>query len=159
DEEVFHYVIVNQIKIKVTQLIGEALRPNTNKNPVGIVGSGRQIEETFDVIYEVETQEGTWHKGVLFRIHIKLTKLPTQSTSTTINQIIDCIETFLAPASEQDSWQPTIQGHVVLMSWDQKAKPTPLLVLEQSEEGVNVSFRTTTTRSATPASQANSEIE
>ncbi|MGH2412281.1 MAG: hypothetical protein ACRDEA_01000, partial [Microcystaceae cyanobacterium] len=46
DEEVFHYVIVNQIKIKVTQLIGEALRPNTNKNPVGIVGSGRQIEET-----------------------------------------------------------------------------------------------------------------
>jgi hypothetical protein len=28
------------------------------------------------------------------------------------------------------------------MHWDQKAKPTPLLVLEQSNEGVNVTFRT-----------------
>ena len=28
------------------------------------------------------------------------------------------------------------------MHWDQKAKPTPLLVLEQTNEGVNVTFRT-----------------
>lgn len=42
DEEVFHYVIVNQIKIKVSQLIGEALRPNTSKNAVGIIaGDGK----------------------------------------------------------------------------------------------------------------------
>lgn len=148
DEEVFHYVIINQIKIKVTQLVGEALRPSTEKNTVGIAGTGRQVDENFDVTYEVETQEGKWNKGVLFRIQMKLTKLPTQSTSTTISQIIDCIETFLSPGTEQENWQPAIQGHVVLMSWDQKAKPTPLLVLEQSEEGVNVSFRTN--RSVTP---------
>lgn len=147
DEEVFHYVIINQIKMKIVQLIGEALRPSTAKNSVGIVPGSRKIEETFDVTYEVETQEGKWNKGVLFRIQIKLTKLPTQTTSATINEIIECIEIFLSAAEEHDNWQPAIHGHVVLMSWDQKAKPTPLMILEQSEEGVNVSFRSTPVRS------------
>jgi hypothetical protein len=148
DEEVFHYVIVNQIKMKVNQLITAALRPSTDNVQAGIVAGGRQIDETFDVTYEVETQEGKWNKGILFRIQIKLTKLPTQSSSSTVSQIIDCIETFLAPLADHDNWQPAIQGHVVLMSWDQKAKPTPLLVIEQSEEGNNVTFRTNPIRAA-----------
>jgi hypothetical protein len=38
----------------------------------------------------------------------------------------------------------------VLISWDQKAKPTPLLVLEQSEEGVNISFRSTPLKVSAP---------
>jgi hypothetical protein len=38
------------------------------------------------------------------------------------------------------------------MSWDQKAKPTPLLVLEQSEEGVNVSFRSHPQKTPAPLS-------
>jgi hypothetical protein len=75
-------------------------------------------------------------------VQIRLTKLPTQATSATISQIIDCIETYLSPREEDDTWQPTIQGRIVYMHWDQKAKPTPLLVLEQSNEGVNVTFRT-----------------
>ena len=29
----------------------------------------------------------------------------------------------------------------MFISWDQKARPTPLLVLEQSEEGVNVTMK------------------
>lgn len=146
DEEVFHYVIVNQIKMKIVQLIGEALRPSTAKNAVGIVPRSRQVEETFDVTYEVETQEGKWNKGVLFRIQIKLTKLPTQTSTATVNEIIKCIEIFLSATEEHDNWQPAIHGHVVLMSWDQKAKPTPLMILEQSEEGVNVCFRSTPVR-------------
>lgn len=141
DEEVFHYVVVNQIKMKVTQLIGAVLRPNTDKVQAGVVTGGRQIEESFDVTYEVETQEGKWNKGVLFRIQIKLFKLPTQSSATTVGQIIECIELFLAPNASHENWQPAIQGHVVFMSWDQKAKPTPLLVLEQLDEGINKSAR------------------
>ncbi len=162
DEEVFHYVIVNQIKIKVTQLIGAALRPSTDKVQTGIVAGGRQVEEIFDVTYEVETQDGKWNKGVLFRSQIKLTKLPTQASTATVNQIIDCVETFLSPGTEQENWQPSIQGHVVLMNWDQKAKPTPLLVLEQLEEGVNVSFRTNPVRThtpTTPRSMSGEEID
>jgi hypothetical protein len=143
DEEVFHYVIVNQIKMKISRVIGEALRPNTAKTAVGITGSGRQIDENFDVTYEVETQEGKWNKGVLFRLQIKITKLPTQTSTATVNEIIDCVERFLSADSENDNWQPAIHGQLVLISWDQKAKPTPLLVLEQSEEGVNISFRST----------------
>ncbi|WP_204104659.1 MULTISPECIES: hypothetical protein [Spirulina sp. CCY15215] len=145
DEEVFHYAIVNQIKIRVKQLISVALRPNTSQHQVGIATTGRQVDETFDVTYETEAR-GKRVKRILFRIQVKLTKLPTQSTSSTINQIIDCIEKFLSPNADHENWQPTIQGRVILMEWDQKAKPTPLLVLEQSGDGANVSFRTNPNR-------------
>lgn len=143
DEEVFHFAIVNQIKVKVKQLISVALRPNqAETGAVGIAStSGRQVDETFDLIYE--TGEGSKRsKRVLFRIQVKLMKLPTQATSVTITQIIDCIETFLSPAEDHDTWQPTIQGRLVKLNWDQKAKPTPLLVLEQMNEGGNVTLKT-----------------
>jgi hypothetical protein len=142
DEEVFHFAIVNQIKVKIKQLIGVALRPNqAESGAVGIATtSGRQVDEHFDVTYE--TGEGAKRsKRVLFRIQIKLMKLPTQATSVTITQIIDCIETYLSPAEDHDTWQPTIQGRLVKLNWDQTAKPTPLLVLEQLSEGGNVTIR------------------
>lgn len=145
EEEVFHFAILNQIKIKVKDKITVALRPgqaNQGALAVGIASTGRQIDETFDVEYEPgDLPKGT--KRVLFRIEIKLVKLPTQPTSVTISQIIDCMETFLSPTGEHDTWQPTIQGRIAHMHWDQKAKPTPLLVLEQTQEGTNVTFRTT----------------
>jgi hypothetical protein len=143
DEEVFHFAIVNQIKIKVKQLISVALRPTQgSQTAVGIASAGgRQVDETFDVMYETESG-GKRSMRVLFRIQIILMKLPTQATSATISQIIDCIETFLNPKDEHESWQPTIQGRIVFIRWDQKAKPTPLLVLQQSSEGVNVTLRT-----------------
>lgn len=139
-EEVFHFAVVNQIKIRVKQLISLALRPTqANTSAIGIATtSGRQVNQIFDVMYETE-RGGKRKMGVLFRIQVKLTKLPTQATSATISQIIDCIEHFLNP--DDESWQPTIQGRIVSISWAQKAKPTPLLVLQQSSEGVNVTFR------------------
>lgn len=143
DEEVFHFAIVNQVKVKVKQLISVALRPNqAEQAAIGIAStSGRQVDEIFDVTYE--TGEGAKRsRRVLFRIQIKLMKLPTQATSVTITQIIDCIETFLSPAEDHDTWQPTIQGRLVKLHWDQKAKPTPLLVLEQLSEGANVTLKT-----------------
>lgn len=143
EEEVFHFAILNQIKIKVKDKITIALRPNQgHQGEIGIASTGRQIDEIFDVEYEPgDLPRGT--KRVLFRIQIKIFKLPTQPTSVTINQIIDCMETFLSPAGENVTWQPTIQGRIANMHWDQKAKPTPLLVLEQTQEGSNVTFRTT----------------
>src|SRR4028118_1856951 len=143
DEEVFHFAVVNQIKIKVKQLISVALRPpQGHQSVIGIASStGRQVDETFDVMYETESG-GKRTMRVLFRIQIVLMKLPTQATSATISQIIDCIETFLNPKEDQETWQPTIQGRIVAIRWDQKAKPTPLLVLQQSSEGVNVTLRT-----------------
>lgn len=147
DEEVFNFAILNQLKIKVKQLISVALRPSEGSQAViGIANtSGRQVDETFDVLYEME-HGNKRTKRVLFRIQIKLTKLPTQSTNSTIGEIVECIEKFLSISHEDDNWQPTIQGRIVQMDWDQKAKPTPLLVLSQSSEGVNVSFRTKTNK-------------
>ncbi|TAF05931.1 MAG: hypothetical protein EAZ76_18750, partial [Nostocales cyanobacterium] len=153
-EEVFHFGIVNQIKVKIKDKISTALRPGqSQQGQVGVASSaGRQVDEIFDVEHETGVPPNTV-KRVLFRIQIRLIKLPTQATSTTISQIMDCIETYLSPRNEDDSWQPTIQGRIVYMHWDQKAKPTPLLVLEQSNEGVNVTFRTTRQpNSTTPSS-------
>ncbi|MCT7953928.1 hypothetical protein [Laspinema palackyanum] len=140
EEENFHFAVVNQIKVKVKEKISVALRPNAENR-----GSGRQVDEIFDVEYHLGDVAKS-KKRVLFRIQIKLTKLPTQATSKTISQIIDCLETYLSARDDHDTWQPTIQGRVAYIHWDQKAKPTPLLVLEQSNEGVNVTFRTTTAR-------------
>jgi hypothetical protein len=142
DEEVFHFAILNQIKIRVKEKISVALRPTqASQGEIGIASTGRHIDEIFDVEYEPgDLPKGS--KRVLFRIQIKIFKLPTQPTSVTINQIIDCMETFLNPSAENESWQPTIQGRIATMHWDQKAKPTPLLVLEQTQEGSNVTFRT-----------------
>ncbi len=143
EEEVFHFAIVNQIKIKIKDKISQALRPNHAKQGfVGIASSSaRQVDEIFDVEYETGVASNNG-KRVLFRVQIRLMKLPTQASSATISQLIDCVETYLSPAEDHDSWQPTIQGRIAFMHWDQKAKPTPLLVLEQSNEGVNVTFRT-----------------
>lgn len=143
EEEVFHFAIVNQIKVRVKDMITIALRPTqAAQAAIGIASTtGRQVDEVFDIVHETgEAAQRT--KRVLFRIQIKLMKLPTQATSATISQIIDCIETFLSPADDHDTWQPTIQGRIVKIHWDQKAKPTPLLVLEQFSEGVNVTLKT-----------------
>lgn len=143
EEEVFHYAIVNQVKVRIKQIMTVALRPNTAETTVGVGNSnGRKIDEIFDIHYETRNSSGKRIKGVLFRIQVQLTKLPTQSTSSTVQEMIDCIENYLNPTDENSTWQPAIQGRMAVMEWDQKAKPTPLLVLRQTEEGGNVSFRT-----------------
>ncbi|MGB2924210.1 MAG: hypothetical protein WBB82_02815 [Limnothrix sp.] len=156
EEAMFHAAIVNQMKIKIKQIISVALRPSTaDVATVGIASaSGRQVDEIFDLHYETDDGQGKQAKGVLFRVHIKLTKLPTQSSSSTVQQIIDCIETFLNPGEGHENWQPSVQGRVAILEWDQKAKPTPLLVLRQSEGGGNVSFRTQTARPPRPRSKS-----
>lgn len=159
-EEVFHFAIVNQIKVKVKEKISIALRPTQGSvgDKSGNAGTGRQVDSMFDIEYETGDPAVKIEKRVLFRIQIKLMKLPTQATSATINQIIDCLETYLSPSDDHDSWQPTIQGRIVHIEWDQKAKPTPMLVLEQSNEGVNVTFRTTRAAAGRPANANDSQL-
>ena len=148
EEEVFHFGIVNQIKIKVKEKITVAMRPaqlapGERGNP-----SGRKIDSKFEVEHDTGETGIKQKKRVLFRVSIKLTKLPTQATSQTINQIIDCLETYLSPSNGQSNWTPTIQGRIVRVDWDQKAKPVPMLVLEQSQDGVL--FRTKRPRVKSP---------
>ncbi len=149
-EEVFHFAIVNQIKVKVKQQISVALRPTPVAAGEKINPSGRQVDSMFEVEYETGEVGKDLKKRVLFRVSIKLTKLPTQATSQTIIQIIDCLETYLSPSDDHDNWTPTIQGRIVHIDWDQKAKPTPMLVLEQSHDGVLFRTNRPTAKSATP---------
>ncbi len=141
EEELFHFAIVNQLKVKIKQELSIALRPRqAEAGVIGISSQPRRIDQTFDVEYRPHDRPEA-KKRVLFRIQIQLAKLPTQATSTTISQIIDCIENFLSADAEKNSWQPTIQGRIAQMHWDQKAKPTPLVILAQSNDGVNVTLR------------------
>jgi hypothetical protein len=143
-EETFHFAIVNQIKMKVKTIVSVALRPTQQQAGVqqpAASGQGRQVDQLFDVEYETSSDGIKKVKRVLFRIQIRITKLPTQPTSRTIEEIINCLERYLSLDDEDDRWQPTIQGRIVTISWDQKAKPTPLLVLEQSSEGMNVTLK------------------
>ncbi|TAD77796.1 MAG: hypothetical protein EA001_09315 [Oscillatoriales cyanobacterium] len=145
-EETFHFAIVNQIKMKVKTMVSVALRPTQQQAGVqqpanAATGQGRQVDQLFDVEYETSSDGIKKVKRVLFRVQIRITKLPTQPTSRTIEEIITCLERYLSLDDEDDRWQPTIQGRIVTISWDQKAKPTPLLVLEQSSEGMNVTLK------------------
>ena len=142
EEKQFNFAIVNQLKIKVKQRVSEALRPNqAETGMVGIASKPRPINQIFDVEYVSPTDEKK-RKRVLFRIQIRLTKVPAQATSKTVEEVVKCIEGFLNPTDSEGFWQPTLQGRIANMKWDQKAKPTPLLILEQTNEGVNVTFRT-----------------
>ena len=144
EEQTFHFAIVNQIKMKIKMLVSLALRPTQKQAgslQQGNAGTTRKVDHTFDVEYE--TNDGTKRrKRVLFRVQISLMKLPTQPTSKTIEEIIKCLEHYLSCSDDdEDRWQPTLQGRLATISWDQKAKPTPLLVMSQSQEGMNVTMR------------------
>ncbi|MGD1895784.1 MAG: hypothetical protein ACFB16_02415 [Phormidesmis sp.] len=143
EEKQFNFAIVNQLKVKVKQRMSEALRPQ--QSSTGMVGIAsvkpRQVNQIFDVDYTAPNDPQK-RKRVLFRIQIQLTKLPAQATSSTVTEIVKCLEGFLNPKDGDGFWQPTLQGRIANMKWDQKAKPTPLLVLTQTNEGVNVTFRT-----------------
>lgn len=143
EEKNFNYAIINQVKIKIKQFISTAMRIHLSQDKImGIANlKGTKVDEILDVTYE-NNIEGKANRRVLFRIQIKLEKLPKQSTSETIKEIIHCIETFLSPEGSNKNWQPVIQGYIVSISWNQQAKPTPLLLLEQHHQGMNVSFRT-----------------
>ncbi|MGF1569213.1 MAG: hypothetical protein ACFCVD_14280 [Nodosilinea sp.] len=155
DEERFHASIVNQLKVKVKQKISVALRPRqAEAGLIGMASKPRTVDEIFDVEYTLNDNPDA-KRRVLFRIQIKLAKLPTQATSTTIGQLIECIETFMSPEAENSNWQPTIQSRIAYMRWDQKAKPTPLLVIEQSNEGVNVTLRS---RNTSPQTQGQRKL-
>ncbi|MCL1465035.1 hypothetical protein [Argonema galeatum] len=131
-EEVFHFEIVEQIKVKVKDNIATALR-SLNLDIESGSTEKRQVDVTFDVEYQIG-ESPNYKNIVLFRIQISLMKLPIQFTYVTINQIIDCIETFLSPGDKDDVWQPTVEDRIVYMKWDKKAKPIPVLVLEQSDK-------------------------
>lgn len=142
EEEQFHFAIVNQMKIKVKDKVSVALRSSqSSPGVVGVASTGRKIDEIFDVEHKLSERTGS-KQGVLFRIQFKLTKLPNQATTVIVQQIVECLEAYMSPTTDHDTWQPTIQSRIATIRWDQKAKPTPLLVLEQSNEGVNVTFRT-----------------
>jgi hypothetical protein len=148
EEKQFHFSVLNQLKVKVKQRITLALRPQqAQQGVVGIPSKPRAVDQIFDVEYQT-IQDGQKKKRVLFRIQIKLVKLPTQPSSITVQEIIDCIENFLSPDRDDKFWQPTLLGRLATMHWDQKAKPTPLLILEQTSEGVNVTFRSSSSRVA-----------
>ena len=79
-EDVFHYAIIVQIKMKVKQQISIALRPTqTAVGEQSTAGTARQVDSIFDVEYETGVA-GDSKKRVLFRIQVRLMKLPLKKS-------------------------------------------------------------------------------
>lgn len=135
EEPYFCDIILAQIKVNLRQKVAPALMPTSADS-----GQVRKVDVVFDVSYQPEHHDDSQIR-VLFRIHVKLTKIPTHGSQSILKELEAGLENFVSASDENRNWQPTIQGRLAVISWDQNAKPTPLLVIEQTNEGANVLMR------------------
>jgi hypothetical protein len=134
-EPYFCDIILAQIKVNLRQKVAPALMPTDEDS-----GNVRKIDVVFDVSYQPEHHDDSQIR-VLFRIHVKLSKIPAHGSQSILKDLAAGLESFVSASDENRNWQPTIQGRLAIISWDQTAKPTPLLVIEQTNEGANVLMR------------------
>lgn len=135
EEPYFCEIILAQIKVNLRQKVAPALMPTEQDS-----GNVRKIDVTFDVSYQPEHHDDSQIR-VLFRIHVKLAKIPAHGSQSILKDLAAGLENFVIASDANRNWQPTIQGRLAIISWDQTAKPTPLLVIEQTNEGANVLMR------------------
>lgn len=135
EEPYFCEIILAQIKVNLRQKVAPALMPTEQDR-----GNVRKIDVVFDVSYQPEHHDDSQIR-VLFRIHVKLAKIPAHGSQSILKDLATGLENFVVASEENRNWQPTIQGRLAVISWDQTAKPTPLLVIEQTNEGANVLMR------------------
>jgi hypothetical protein len=125
EEELFHFAIVNQLKVKVKQELSAALRARPEGSGiVGIASKPRQVNQIFDVKYRPHDRPDAPER-ILFRIQIQLAKIPTQATSTTIAQIIECIENFLSPNEEKILGSPQFRAALPKCTGIKRPSPPP----------------------------------
>jgi len=135
EEPNFCEIILAQIKVNLRQKIAPALMPTEEDS-----GHVRKVDVVFDVSFQPEHHDDSQIR-TLFRIHVKLAKIPTHGSQSIVKDLATGLENFVSASDENRNWQPTIQGKLAVISWDQTAKPTPLLVIEQTNEGSNVLLR------------------
>ncbi len=135
EEPHFCEIILAQMKVNLRQKVSPALMPSEEDS-----GNVRKVDVIFDVSYKPEHHDNTQIR-VLFRVHVKLTKIPAHGSQSILKDLATGLENFVVASDENRNWQPTIQGRLAVISWDQTAKPTPLLVIEQTNEGANVLMR------------------
>ncbi|MEI6063837.1 MAG: hypothetical protein WCQ26_04535 [Pseudanabaena sp. ELA748] len=135
EESQFCEIILAQIKVNLRQKVAPALMPTEDDG-----GTVRKIDVIFDVSYQPEHHDDSQIR-TLFRIHVKLAKIPSHSSQNILKDLMVGLESFVVASDQNRNWQPTIQGRLAIISWDQTAKPTPLLVIEQTNEGANVLLR------------------
>jgi uncharacterized protein (DUF736 family) len=132
EEPHFCEIILAQMKVNLRQKVAPALMPTEEES-----GNVRKIDVIFDVSYQPEHRDDSQIR-TLFRIQVKLAKIPVNGSQSILKELATGLENFVAASDANRNWQPTIQGRLAVISWDQAAKPTPLLVIEQTNEGTNV---------------------
>jgi hypothetical protein len=132
EEPNFCEIILAQMKVNLRQKVAPALMPTEEDS-----GTVRKVDVIFDVSYQPEHHDDSQIR-TLFRIHVKLAKIPAHGSQSILKDLATGLENFVVASDANRNWQPTIQGRLAVISWDQTAKPTPLLVIEQTNEGKNV---------------------
>ena len=127
DEEVFRYQIIHQVQEQLTDLITQLVKSSLPEFP-----PSKQIllDRLIEIEYDLEGLEGKWYRCTVLRIHVQLQKLPLQSSSNTIKQMVEAITFFLNHPQGQSEWKTPLQEQWLALRWESSNQPLPLLNLQ-----------------------------
>lgn len=124
DEEVFRYQIIHQIEDKLSRLLSQLV----NAPPQDGVASNPILQDCIlDIEYDLEGLEEKWHKSTVLRLHVQLRKLPIQSTSNTVKQMVEAITLFANHPQGKAEWKTPLQQQWLVLRWEASNHPLPLL--------------------------------
>ncbi|MEB3160016.1 MAG: hypothetical protein VKL20_01005 [Synechocystis sp.] len=127
DEEVFRYQIIHQVQEQLTALISQLVKSTFPEppNPKQIL-----VDRLIEIEYDLEGLEGKWYRCTVLRIHVQLRKLPLQSSSNTIKQMVEAVTLFLNNPQGQSEWKTPLQEQWLALRWESSNQPLPLLNLQ-----------------------------
>lgn len=94
EEPHFCDVILAQIKVNLRQKVAPALMPTAADS-----GQVRKVDVFFDVSYQPEHHDDSQIR-VLFRIHVKLSKIPTHGSHSILKELEAGLENFVSASDE-----------------------------------------------------------
>lgn len=153
DEEVFRYQIIHQVQEQLTNLISQLVKstlpePSPSKQIV--------LDRLIEIEYDLEGLEGKWYRCTVLRIHLQLRKLPLQSSSNTIKQMVEAITVFLNHPQGQSEWKTPLQEQCLALRWESSNQPLPLLNLQNYPAKTRDSTNSHSPNSPTPTESLSS---
>jgi hypothetical protein len=129
DEEVFRYQVIHQLEEHFTALVSQVVKSTLPETP-----TVKQIllDRRIDVKCDLEGLEEKWYNCTVLRIHVQLRKLPLQSSSNTVKQMVEAVTFFLNHPQGQSEWKTPLQDQWLGLRWESSNDPLPLLNLQNS---------------------------
>jgi len=127
DEEIFRYQIIHQVQEQLTNLVTQLVKSTLPETP-----TTKQVllDRLIEIEYDLEGLEGKWYRCTVLQIHVQLRKLPLQSSSSTVRQMVEAITLFMGHPQGQSEWKTPLQEQWLGLRWESSNHPLPLLNLQ-----------------------------